>query len=93
MYGGTVTRGDRKTELSCDRFRGRKIRQCFTPLIYEIFCSFVVEIVTAASWQRRQGNARLATAMFTNKIIERRDNEYVGRRLGIDDARVHLPAH
>jgi hypothetical protein len=31
--------------------------------------------------------------MFTKNIIERRDNEYVGRRLGVNDARVHLPAH
>ena len=93
MHDGTVIRGDRKTEPSCDRFCGRKIRQCFTPLLYIILCSFVVEIFTAACWQKREGNARLETAMFTKKITERRDNECVGRRLGVDDARVHLPAH
>ena len=68
MHGGTVTRGDRETELSCDRFCGRKIRQVFTPLVYIIFCSFVIEIFTAACCQRSEGNARLATAMFTKKI-------------------------
>jgi hypothetical protein len=30
--------------------------------------------------------------MFTENFFKRRDDLHVGRRVGVDDARVHLPA-
>jgi len=51
-----------------------------------------VEIFTAAYIQDKEGNVRFLRAMFTKNNVKRRDNLHVGSRVGVDDARVHLPA-
>ena len=56
-----------------------------------VFCIPAVGIFTVAWIQSREENEGLYNAMFTLKFFKRRDYLHVGRRVGVDDARVHLP--
>ncbi len=56
-----------------------------------VFCSPAVDFFTLAWIQSKEENGGLDNAMFTKKIFKRRDDLHVGRRVGVDDARVHLP--
>jgi hypothetical protein len=88
----TVAISNRESELSCDFLGGKNIRYNAAPEFDIIICSLPIEIFTAGCMQLREGNVGLARAMPTMKIIDRTDDLHVGRRVGVDDARVHLPA-